>query len=275
MSDVASKMDVLLDRLAHTTDTESRDEISAELAQLNRQKVLAAVNRPSADEWKPIPLFRLGLALEAIPGLNTRDFIKGFFRSIVAGLDAYGGETPDEFVALCRFCKTDETVEMSIICPYQHPLQLLESVYWGPKKEEARALIKEKANGILINHRYGVPDEVWVPIVFSKSRDRNEVLLMNRYHLDNPKQFIVPARCTTTSDFLNFIGAIEIDHALYGHNDLHINEPELLMNRGLDDWFRWFYWVIENGTLFEPSRMYVNRSDPERYAYVYGASAEG
>jgi hypothetical protein len=272
MSDIASAIDALLARLAQTTDPASLEEISSELARLNRQKVLAQPDL-SADEWMPIPVLTFSVPAATVAEFGTKEFVKGFFRTLVAGMDADGHSTADEFVTLCRFSGEGESYALSIVCPYEHPLLLFRNAGAQSSADKTRALLAEKSAQIDINHSYGLPEGVSVPVVFSRNRETNEVLLINKHHFSNPKQFIDPARCTTTSGFLNHIGAIAIDYAINDRKEFHVTEPESLMNKGLDDWFRWLYWFIETGTLFEPSRMYVQRANPEQFAYFYGELA--
>ena len=274
MPDDSAEIDRLLHLLSQADDTASRDEISEQLALLYRKKVLSWDGPSPAEEWMPIPSHSFGMRSESITDPDVKVFVKGVFRALAAGMDADGHKTPDEFVALCRCSTADGAVTLCVTCPYEHPLRLLRDMRSGPRMQEVRSLIAEKSATLDINHNYGLPEGVSVPVVFSRSPDKNEVLLMNRHHLTNPGQFLAPARCTTTSGFLNHIGALEIDHLVNGRKNFYIPAPESMMNKGLDDWFRWLYWLMDTGIVFESARMYVSRANPEQYAYRYGELAE-
>ena len=82
---------------------------------------------------------------------------------------------------------------------------------------------------------------------------------------------LAPAMCAHRATITrSSAGTIEITFP----QEFHVSEPESLMNKGLDDWFRWLHWFMETGTLFEASRVYVHRIDPERYVYLYGELAQ-
>ena len=270
MSDVSAEIDELLRQLAQSDDSETRDEICNRLARLNRQKVTTWPGPAPAADWLTIPTYTLAMPTDSLPGDEVKVFIKGTLRMLAAALDIDGYAAPPDFVALCRLSTDDDAVSISVACPYEHPLRLLEEMRSGPRQKKVRALVGDRSATLEIHHNYGLPENVYVPVVFSRESIGDGMLLMNKNHLAEPTQFIVPSLCTTTSSFLNYVGAMSIDHFLNGRKNFYISAPELLMNRGLDDWFRWLYWLMDTGAMFDPSRMYVRRSDPEQYAYLFG-----
>ena len=258
---VEQRMDELLAVLGDA-GPEERKQISAELSRLNRQKVLAPRRGWDRAEWMPVPVVSYNR-----PGPQPEDLnqlVKLFLRLAVGGADevasARGGEL--QFVGLFHLAVGEDRTVLSLTCPYEEPRRLMKQV-WGTTAAKDPQVFARISRDLDFKCKF--VGDIYVPIVFVFSPTSDSVLLINHNHFSNPNQFIVPELCQTTSGFLNFIGASNIK----GSSTTIVRNLEPLMNKGLDEWFRWLYCTTETGILFDPALLLVRRSDPEEWVYDY------
>lgn len=274
MADLVARIDALLSMLSSAYDLDERNDILNELGQLNRKKVLAHREPPDPAHWMPIPVLSYSRPAATLDENGIRGLIKNFFWIVAAGLAADPAHpTPDQFVTLLRLRTDEQTVRLSLVCPYEGPVGFVERLraedLAGPTGDDIRRRIAD----LEIHHRYNVVEDLLLPVVFVQDRAANRLTLMNHNHFHDPGQFVGPEHLRTASGFLNFVGAVQIKQEVHGQRKFIVSEPESMMNKGFDDWFRWLYSIMETGTLFHPDRMYVNRTRPEDYRYEYAGAA--
>jgi hypothetical protein len=116
-----------------------------------------------------------------------------------------------------------------------------------------------------IEFHFGAIVGIKVPVVVDCDRSAGRYAFENANQLQAPRQFINPYWCQTTSGFLNFLGAREID----GAEMFLLSDVDALEDQGLDEWFRWLYCTMETGTTFDTGRLLVRSDEPETWVYDY------
>jgi len=259
MIDLAQRIEALRRRLRAGTDKAGLDRIAGELERLHRQKVFSRPSPPDPARWKPIPTVSRELPAASLVGAELDRAVRAFFQTVAAGLsiNSLGDGTPEQFVALFRLARDGSAVRFALICAYDGPVRSFD----GMPSMDLR--------GLEIAHRYTLVEDVYLPIAFWHDRPAHRLVITNRNQLDDPTRFIVPTWCRTTSGFLNFVSCMGIAAAAPERGEISFGDTATLMNDGLDEWFRWSYCRDDTGILLDPARLYVERTDPERYAYDY------
>ena len=220
-----------------------------------RRKVLQPRPGLNRDEWTPIPSLQWG---SRDPAIELDDVARMFMRGLMAAVDETVGATRAvQFVVLMKVDSRPGELELVVISPFRAPLDLL-------RRGDARRHLPRVAD-LDIELRFGLRSDVRVPVVVDCDRRNGRYAFNNANQLQAPRQFINPYWTTTTSGFLNFIGAFEID----GAEMMVVSHLEALHDQGLDEWFRWLYCTTETGVVFDSRRLLVRRDDPETWIYDY------
>lgn len=263
---VEQEMDQLLAALDGAGPGE-RKQLRVELARLNRQKVVTPRHGWDRADWAQLPAVSFRRRTCEPEDLNQ--LIKIFLRVAVGGAGevaaARGGEL--QFVGLVRLTDVDGGARISLKCPYEQPIRLMMGM------QDASTTNDPQVRASILRDllfKCNIVGDIEVPVVFVFSPASDSVLLMNQNHFSDPDQFLDPALCRTTSGFLNFIGASNIK----GSMTTIVQNLEPLMNKGLDEWFRWLYCTIETGVSFDPERVLVRRSNPEEWVYDYDGQTD-
>jgi hypothetical protein len=249
------------------SDDRDRSVVRAELDRLNREQVFAPRPGWDAHEWMAIPDVRYVRPEATMAEEDFKAVVKSFFWMIVAGIvetPAFAaGETA--FVSLVRIRREDGDLVISLTCPFDAPLRYVTGLTREDLAGSAGQRLSARLRDVGVEHRYMLVEDLLVPIVVHYDSRASHVLLTNQNHFSNPDQFISPWLCSTTSGFLNFIGAQELRES----RAVLVADPEAIMNEGLDEWFRWLYCTMETGKNYESRRLLVRRDNPEEWVYDY------
>jgi len=268
--------------LLKTASDETREIITAELGRLNRAKVFSHRCENLQSEWISLPCFKYTQALAGSNEHTVRKTVKLIFQVIATGLTQVFSPSLKEiqFVMLCEVSFEAGCVAVSVYCPFQELVAFCAnfmrsstSIYrpWSWPRALMTSLQSRK---ISVHHDYKLPTGCLVPIVVAYQPSLLKIALSNLNHFANPDQFLSPHRCHTTSGFLNFLGACSLKHEL--QKRINPDAPQLILlehiegafGKGLDQWFRWLYHVLDRGT-WETQRIFVGNKNPEEYIYSY------
>jgi hypothetical protein len=227
------------------------------LDQAYRAKVLQPRAGFQRDEWTPIPALRW---VDQQAGADLNERTKLFLRWFMAATDATLAG-PVQFVVLLRVDVADDAIDFSLVCPFAEPLAVMRQGAAATRPPDYLRRITE----LEIRYRFGLLAEMMVPVVVDCDRTTGRYAFANANHLDDPRQFINPQFCRTSSGMLNFLGAAAID----GAEMRVMSALGALEDQGLDEWFRWLYCLTETGVNFDPDRMLVHGAEPERWIYDY------
>lgn len=224
-----------------------------------RRKVLQPRPGMRREDWMPIP------ALDWVsgqPGVDLNEQAKLFMRWLMAAVDATLGAVgaPVQFVVLLGVESRPGELKLSVICPFEAPLALMRA---GDAKRDLPRITE-----LDIDLRFGVLADTRVPVVVDCDRRADRYAFNNFNQLQEPRQFMNPRWCGTTSGFLNFIGAREID----GAKMIVMSNLAAIRDDGLDEWFRWLYCTTETGFTFDSGKLLVRVDDPETWVYDYDGS---
>lgn len=253
-----------------------RDILRSELTRINREKVLSTENRYAnlGMEWIPIP----SLSYFVPKDVNVKEFLKIFFRVLAMGMQETFVPPMREiqFVSLCHLSIQGTELELTFSTPFEELVAYARQHLPGRiANTELKRLIE--TSPVEIQHQYGLPYDRLVPLVAVYKPVLQTLLLINKNHLTDPDQFLNPRYCRTTSGFLNFVGALELRNfkdSLAGQSPAFLFEQieDIVGDKELDQWFRWFYDVLDHGR-WETKRIFINSKNPEKYYYQYDPSS--
>jgi hypothetical protein len=223
-----------------------------------RQKVLQPRPGFRREDWSPIPTLNWASQQSRF---SLQEQTKLFMRLFMAAVaETVAAERRGEFVALFGVATGTQGVELSLVCPHEAPLELL-------KTTDARRDLPHAAD-MEIEWRFAALDGKRVPVVVECDRAADRYAFNNFNQLEDPRQFMNPYWCRTTSGLLNAIGATDIAE----QELIVLSNLDALQDEGLDEWFRWLYYTRETGRLFESERLLIRRLDPEKWIYDYDGS---
>ena len=234
---------------------------------LYRKKILLRRRENMPSNLLTLPSFKWDIEKSRMAGVDDREILKTWMRYLAwvlaACAKATGAKTLS-FVALALPASDEKTFSLRVSCPYPQILAPLKS------RSELQK-IAEANSGISIHHKYGLTD-LLCPVAFVYESAGNHVLIINEHHLSNPMQFLEIDKCRTTSGFLNFLGSFNLLQELDDASSLADKLPQLMrdaMHARSDEWLRWFFHSNEKSVLFDPSRIFVDQKNPERFFYHY------
>jgi hypothetical protein len=268
MTDFQTQLDDLRDQLERTHDHARWLEITHEIEQLIRDSVFSPRPGWRRDEWSPIRQFTWSFPTDT--GETHKELVKVFARALSTAIDLTlrrPGFDP-AMVALVRMSQEGSRTAFTTIAPYREPFDFLERVFHTPSASPEHDRFGRRAGELELELRFGLLADTLVPIVISCGPDPQTVVLDNRRHLGNPREFLDPELCRSTSGFLSFVGAV----SLVGDETPLSFDDASVLSRELDEWLRWLHYCMKTGVLLDPDRLLVNRSAPERYVFEYDGS---
>lgn len=221
-----------------------------------------AVRRRPIRNAIPLPGFTWQAERNRLRDVTDREVGKNMMRAVAYSWRATLRDGDAAFVSLIKFTVTPDRFHFRMDCPHQKVLDPL-----GDKAA------REALASVDVRHKYALMDEL-CPIAFVWNHAAREVLITNEFHISNPAQFLAIDRVGTTSGLLNFIGAFNIMQMQDRYDELKTIMPRLLkeaMAARADEWLRWLNHLIDERTLLEPKRLYVDKDNPETYFYDYSA----
>ncbi|MBS1869444.1 MAG: hypothetical protein JSS99_07245 [Actinobacteria bacterium] len=222
-----------------------------------RRKVLQPRPDMRPEDWMAVPTLNW---VWRQPVVELEQQVRLFMHSLMFAVDATSDGGAVQFVILLGVEPKPDETELSVVCPLGAPLAQLRT-----------ALATQDlapAGEVDIEMRFGARSDVHVPVVVDCDRATGRYAFNNHNQLADPKQFMNPYACRSTSGFLNFIGAREI----MGPGMVVMTDLDTLHDKGLDEWFRWLCCTTETGVSFDAERLLVRRDDPEIWIYDYDGS---
>jgi hypothetical protein len=198
-----------------------------------------------------------------------------FVRFLMVAVHASLGPEPVQFVVLFQCDETDSELSYSITSPYREPLSWLGD-HIGARDLESEAVTRV-AGPILdaeLELHMALPDGQMVPLVVDYNPAEDSFGYYNLNHLRDPGQFLNPYLCSTTSGFLNYLGATLIENAPGTTKTVRWDNLSSLHGKGVDEWFRWFYCYLDTSVIFDPDRLFVSATSPESWRFDYRGGVE-
>lgn len=206
-------------------------------------------------------------AREAAPEIQ-RGLVKGMFQLVASAIVEYWdtNQSQLQFVSSIRYSVARGEFEFDFACPFPVLTELIQKNI----KDARRAAGRIK--NLSIRYKMRVPDNLRVPIVFVYEPTNKALLVTNENHFSNPQQFLDPELCRTTSGFLNFIGTFLLlenitDGAVLVEETLA--QGNIVMNRGLDEWMRWLYCLVDKNIVYQQKRILVDPEAPETFFFLH------
>jgi hypothetical protein len=245
----------------------------AEILYLNKLLLRKRADIPA--EVSPLPSFAWRMDKLNAPDVSDRELTKGFMRALAMSWRAVRKpHEGDAFVALVQVSPDAAHYSIHLHCPFA-------DVVDGLRDPSGRKRIAENTavRTLDVQHKYGLVAGRVCPVVFAWRPDTEDVLVTNEFHFENSAQFIAIDRVTTTSGFLNFIGALSLlDHFDQYAQSFAARVNELLrdgINHRTDEWLRWLLQRVQEQVLLDPARLLVDAKNPEHYYYDYSSKFVG
>jgi hypothetical protein len=244
------------------------DVRGSDLERLHRERIFSRKAEDPESRWITLPNFEI-----TIPAPPSEALLRGFLRTMlsvsVRGVTEVfqGALTEIQFVMMCKLTKQEGSLTFSAYTPFQG-LVLFAQNHLPPRmKGEELSRVMEAMN-LDIQHRYAVPIDCLVPVVVVYRAEKRHILLTNKNHITNPRQFLNPRICHTTSGFLSFLGTFMLEFESSKAQTFYVEGIESLLSENLDQWFRWFYNMRDKAE-WDIQRIFVNAQNPEEYIYDY------
>ena len=255
------------------------DEPLQQRLALSRKRRVRASLESTRVSWIELP--GISVRQPFLPGATQQtvaEFLKMIVRTVCLGLEEL---TPDdmgplEFTGLLSVQEPqDGTLEWHLWLPLE------ELIGWIQRRvppvttnEEWFELV---ARPLDIRFTWAVPPGILTPLTFRYSPSGALMSVENRTVFENPGAFLNPYICTSTSGFLKFLGALDVQARTVSPfvqlsfdatvvDELSRAEVETDV---LEEWNRWFAHSNDEHVLFDSKRVLVNATNPEVYRYNY------
>jgi hypothetical protein len=261
MGDVVSATDRLVRQLRSAIDWEE---------QASHHRRLAACDRRPPRPWVEIPRVEVRVLADRDDDSTATLFIKTILRlAAEASFEALPWDLADRrFTLLARYAEPGDHLSLELFCPYPAIADFMTDRL-PPTHRQWRIHAVRTSLPVPVVHRYGLPRDVLTPISVSYGRGRPQIVFDNTHYLRDPSLFLTPRAEATTSEFLDFVGALAFS--------LATSPPPGLVDRLLevatrDVWLRWLCHFADTGQAFDPERTLVSSDRPEEFDVVYPAA---
>jgi len=225
------------------------------------------MDNPNSSTWIPLPGWSFSGPIKQD---DIAPFVKSMFRVIARALyDAFPRSLQElQFATLCKISVSENTLEFRFWAPYRKLIDLVVG-HLPPEMEleDCARYFQEVSPDV--HHQYRLEPDILAPVAVFYRPALGHVVFTNKNVVANPRQYLDPQLCRTTSGFLTFLGALEIHRSSQQEalSDLIvINDPRFYADKGLDQWVRWLGCVLEEGSS-NLERVHVNLHAPEEYRY--------
>jgi hypothetical protein len=237
-------------------------------ATVYREKLMLRQRSDLPDGLCSLPGFRFHSPVKSAAPDAQKVLAKGMIQLIASALVQFASLSKSEmqFVSTVMFGLDDREYEFAFDCPFPKLVELAKHNVQNPRTAIAQI------ENLQIKYKMMLPNQVRVPLVFVYSPQKSELLVSNEHHLQNPRQFLDPELCRTTSGFLNFVGTFLLLDKIGEDStfmETTLAKGNVVTNRGVDEWLRWLYCLVDTNTIYETERILVNPQDAEQYFYVH------
>ena len=222
--------------------------------------------------WIPLPNFGLKFPLASANEKSFKAVVKSMASLMALGVrDVFSAASSEiQFVMLCKLTSENGDMAFNAYMPYPRIVEFACN-HLPPRMQGERLRAAIASTDVVIEHRYALIIGPLIPLVVVYEPTLKNILLTNQNHFTNPRQFLDPRICVTTSGFLSFLGTFTLESSKFSVDRPHISmfdDVQNLTNKGLEQWLHWFSQLSKDGK-WETSRIYVNSQYPEQYIYSY------
>jgi hypothetical protein len=263
--DPADSVDAPLSQRAVSDEDRRLLEVVHEV--LARERGAAAHLAGLESEWMKLPGWGFELPIGDKTEQMQRLFIVIVARTLSLALQALIpnslAETQTLIVSTLRI--EGKMLHLSLWCPHQEVIAYL--LDHTPPRMSAEQWYEDiRASGADVIWDCEMYPGLLTPIVFVYQPKLRQMRVTNANHRSNPDQFLTPRRCTSTSNFLNFLSSFSLRLG-HGPNVILLDNVDMLIDAGVDQWLAWWFHYMTTGNIFDPDLIYISTRDPERFVF--------